>query len=593
MASKVGFKYPNTLLALIFMLIMSFTVSQPIDILPGCVLTIPTISGIQNCEMASWGGFLPDNCCGGDFNAYLEALGQQASLTGQIYLNSTELRNCLDTLKVIGSGAVLSCGLERLTRGGGGCSDFSVDDVVDKLVDESKSLGEHCNLLGSEGNRERSCGTCSRSWEEIGKLLSNNKEFGKPEIDICRFTVLVSLISKRIKDTNWTGEILTCLGEQSIPTQYKEPNTVVKMKGIRTGLWIVIGSLVATAIIAAVITTWIVLRRRSKPSLSPKKEVTRELLPQDPGCQKISIKDIYTATDNLSALNFIGQGIAGKVYKGVLQNGRKVAVKHIVNDLHMETFVREVTSLSHVKHPNLVILLGYCEKEDECFLVYELCPNGNLSEWLFGQEKILSWIQRLEIAIDSARGLWFLHTFPEGCIVHRDIKPTNILLGTTFEAKLSDFGLSKVMDLGQSYVSSEVRGTFGYVDPEYQQNHHVNSSGDVYSFGIVLLQLLSGRRVINLNLTKPMPLDKMAKFLTRGGNIAEFADPKLIGEYSAKAFDLMLELALSCTSHKQQRPPMEQVVRRLENALDISTRDKVTSPPLTPMRVSSVLNTIF
>lgn len=144
--------------------------------------------------------------------------------------------------------------------------------------------------------------------------------------------------------------------------------------------------------------------------------------------------------------------LPGKVYKGILSNGQQVAVKHIINDEHMETFIREVTSVSHVRHPNLVALLGCCENEDECFLVYELCHNGNLSDWLFGtspnsinktffplsvsihimanhsnwwttgKAKVLSWMQRIEIAIGCARGLWFLHTYPEGCIVHRDIK---------------------------------------------------------------------------------------------------------------------------------------------------------------------------
>lgn len=156
------------------------------------------------------------------------------------------------------------------------------------------------------------------------------------------------------------------------------------------------------------------------------------------------------------------------------------------------------------------------------------------------------------------------------------------------------------------------------MDPEYQSNHHVNSSGDVYSFGIVLLQILSGKKVINLNLKKPMSLDKMvkkitacicfpilnsldlwtailffyisavqAKILTKDGSITEFVDPKLDGEYSAEAFDLILKLALSCTSLKQQRPSMEQVVLRLEKALDISTMAKACTPQLTPNRLSS------
>ncbi|RWR83317.1 nodulation receptor kinase [Cinnamomum micranthum f. kanehirae] len=499
---------------------------------PVCSLSFQTLSSnISNCDGGNWGGFLSKSCCGASFDEYLHALAQRAYQTGQLFLNANEQSLCLDVMKNFDED-VLDCGIDRLTNGGGGCSDFTVSDVIGKLGDRFKSLEDDCKLLGFEGDKNSACAPCSSRWNEIGGSFHNGEESDKIEDDVCRFAVLVSLMSSRIDDVNWILAMFKCLGEQSVNQELQESRT------------------------------------KKKATLIPD---VKELLPGGRGCQKIPIKEIYAATNNLSALNFIGQGVAGKVYKGILSNGRHVAVKHIIKDEYVESFMREVTSLSHVRHSNLVALLGHCEEEDECFLVYELCSNGNLSEWLFGKDRVLSWIQRLEIAIDSARGLWFLHTYPGGCIVHRDIKPTNILLGDNFEAKLSDFGLSKVMDLGQSYVSSEVRGTFGYVDPEYQRNHHVNPSGDVYSLGIVLLQILSGKRVINLNVKEPMSLDKMAKILTRGGNIYEFVDPKLNEGYSMEAFNLTLKLALACTAHKQERPSMEQVVSRLEEALDIST----------------------
>ncbi|PKA63100.1 Nodulation receptor kinase [Apostasia shenzhenica] len=334
----------------------------------------------------------------------------------------------------------------------------------------------------------------------------------------------------------------------------------------------------AIVIIIIVVASWHFLKRRFKEKTVkayPQKEsfsVSEELILEEQGCRKIPIEEIYAATSNLHVHNFIGQGMSGKVYKGILQNGWHVAIKHMIKDGQSETFLREVASLSHVRHPNLVILRGYCEDQLQCFLVYEMCMNGCLSEWLFGKQKMLSWVQRLKIAVGSARGLLFLHTHEGGCIVHRDIKPTNILLDANFEAKLSDFGLSKLIDLGVSHVSSEVRGTFGYVDPEYRRNHHVNAAGDVYSFGMVLLQILSGKRVISLDVTMPASLDKMAKNLTNEGNIAAFADPKLNGDFSFEAFDLVLKLAISCTAHKWQRPSMEQVVKKLEEALRVSAR---------------------
>ncbi|KAM4124934.1 hypothetical protein ACB094_01G270100 [Castanea mollissima] len=454
----------------IFILIttLKIAVSQPPE--PGCSLDLKKFLALNysDPEGRDWVGFLNRNSCRLAFDAYLYALGMQANQTGQIYMNSSEQINCLDSMKSV-QGDIFGCGIEKLTRGAGGCSDFSVED---------------------------SCSSCGRTWESIsGSDSTSTYADSKNETDICRFAVLVSLTVSGLEDDNHVLALYRCLGAQKITGKY----------------------------------------------------VSTKL-----ACPKVPIKEVYSATDNLSELNFIGEGTAGKVYKGILSNNQHVAIKHIIDDGNIQAFVREVTSLSH-----------------ECFLVYEFCPNGNLSEWLFGIDKVLTWIQRLEVAIDSARGLWFLHTYPEGCIVHRDIK-------------LSDFGLSKVIDMGESYVSSEVRGTFGYVDPEYRSNQRVNSSADVYSFVIVLLQIVSGKKVINLNLKKPMPLSKMAWVHSGSGIIAEFSDPKLDGEYSTEAFDLTLQLALSCTSLKKERPSMEQVVERLKEALKISTRAKAGAPQTKP-----------
>ncbi|KAF8011453.1 hypothetical protein BT93_J1923 [Corymbia citriodora subsp. variegata] len=449
-----------------------------------------------------------------------------------------------------------------------------------------KRLSESCYFVNSDGEQEQTCASCAKTWEEMRSMqpVATKSESVANDTDICRFAILVSLTSTRIEDSSYAQGIYRCLGEQTGGSENE-----IKPKGkpkLGIGIWVLIGVL-GGAVMALLISIIIWLKRLCKPNSEPKRAAFKDVLLIGPCCPKVPIKEVYTATNNLHESNFIGQGIAGRVYKGIMPNNQHVAIKHIISDVNVETVVREVTSLSHVQHLNLVSLMGCCVNEDECFLVYELCPNGNLSEWLFGKDRVLSWIQRLEIAIDGARGLLFLHTYPEGCIVHRDIKPTNILLGPNFEAKLSDFGLSKVIDLGEAYVSSEVRGTFGYLDPEYQNNRQVNSSGDVYSFGIVLLQILSGKKVINLNQEKPMPLDKMAKALIRGGSITDFADPKLEGKYSAEAFNITLQLALSCTGLKQQRPSMEQVAEKLVEALEISTKAKASSPEPTLEWLSS------
>ncbi|KAK4603721.1 hypothetical protein RGQ29_012296 [Quercus rubra] len=495
----------------------------------------------RNPEGGDWGGFLNRNICGLAFDAYLYALGMQANQTGQIYINSSEQINCLDSMKSV-QGDIFGCGIEKLTRGAGGCSDFSVED---------------------------SCSSCGRTWENIsGSDSTSTYADSKNEADICRFAVLVSLTANGLEDENHVLALYRCLGAQQITDKFSKYAVIF----ILLSVWILVGfgSIVGIMVTVAIASN-ILTKRSPKATPVPKKDAFKDMFPQKLACPKVPIKEVYSASDNLSELNFIGEGTAGKVYKGILSNNQHVAIKHIIDDGNIQSFVREVTSLSHVRHPNLVALMGCCVMEDECFLVYEFCPSGNLSERLFGKDEVLTRIQRLEVAIDCARGLWFLHTYPEGCIVHRDIKRTNILLGANFEAKLSDFGF---------YVSSEVRGTFGYVDPEYQSNHRVNSSTDVYSFGIVLLQIVSGKKVINLNLKKPMPLSKMARVHSRSGRFAEFSDPKLDGEYSTEAFDLTLQLALSCTSLKKERPSMEQVVERLKEALEISTRAKAGAPQI-------------
>ncbi|KDP45376.1 hypothetical protein JCGZ_09625 [Jatropha curcas] len=527
------------------MISISFTVSQPP--VAGCSLDLPSSLPDYNnssCTEGDWGGFLSKNCCGSAFHSYLHAVGRRANRTGLIYLNSTEQSSCLAEMEK-SEADVFSCGIDKLTSGLGGCSDFSVANVSHRLGKELKSLSENCKFDGSDKESGELCSSCINSWQYI-------KEKHPSGNDICRFAILISLTSTRIDDEIYIHRVFKCLEndkKQFISNDTAEPEGKMKPK---------------ISTVAAF----------------------RNMRLKESRCSKFPLKEICSATENLSEKNLIGEGTAGKVYKGILSNNQHVAIKHIINEANAETVVRELTSLSHVRHRNLVALLGYCVRDDECFLIYELCPYGNLSEWIYGKDKVLSWIQRLEIAIDSAQGLWFLHTYAEGCIVHRDVKPTNILLGPNFEAKLSDFGLSKVINQGETHVSSEVRGTFGYVDPEYRNNHHVNSSGDVYSFGIVLLQILSGKRVINMNLKNPMPLDKMAKSITRGGSIIEFADPKLNGEYSAEAFVLVFQLALSCTALKQQRPTMEQVVVKLQQALDVSTRAKASTPETSPDRLS-------
>ncbi|KAK7361895.1 hypothetical protein VNO77_03986 [Canavalia gladiata] len=553
------FQGKSSLLIHLLFNILHLASSQTSDY--NCALDIQF--SFSNCELDNLGGIIT-GCCGLYFGDYLYALGKKANQTGKIFLNSSEQKNCLASMEAFGKN--FTChGIEKLTSGVGGCSDYTVKDVVNKLGDNLRRMDEDCMPLSLKGRTNETCTTCWKAWEDISAKSDSTRGSESSNLNayLCRFSVLVSLISTKVYDRESMQEVNKCLGGHILSADEQEVKDRRGNANTKPGLWILAFGLTGLTVLVLAALGLFIRRIRSAPTKQDESE--------DSSLLKITLKDVNISTNNLSASNFIGQGIAGKVYKGTLSNGHCVAVKHITNDSYMETFVREVRSLSHVRHANLVALLGYCENEAECFLVYELCHNGNLSEWLFGNGKVLSWIQRLEIAVDSARGLEFLHTYPGGCIVHRDIKPSNILIDANFRAKLSDFGLSRVMDLGQSYVSSEVRGTFGYIDPEYRTNHHVNASGDVYSFGIVLLQILSGQRVLNIDFQRPRSLSKMARDIARGSDVSEFVDPKLKGEVSVEAFDMVLKLALSCIGLKRQRPSIDQVLYNLAKALDISS----------------------
>ncbi|KAK6160187.1 hypothetical protein DH2020_003568 [Rehmannia glutinosa] len=304
-----------------------------------CVLDLIIPSSWNDSKRVgkNWGGFLKNPSCGLTFERYLYALATNANKTGEIFLNTTEQKICLSTLNTTEKDD-FGCGIERLTSGTGGCSDYSVENVVtDQLRSAFQNLDEDCRNLGSNFESDEECNSCLERWKQMSAGSANTSNgLNGEEIDVCRFSVLISLTSRRINETGWIESIYTCLGN-----------------GISLGLEVLVGA--------------------CGNSFSEKSSSV-----------KISLREVKLATNNLSELNYIGQGVAGKVYKGILSNGQHIAVKHIINDGYMETFVREVTSLSHVKHPNLVELLGHCDGEDESFLVYELCHNGNLSEWLFG-----------------------------------------------------------------------------------------------------------------------------------------------------------------------------------------------------------------
>ncbi|KZV30122.1 cysteine-rich receptor-like protein kinase 3-like [Dorcoceras hygrometricum] len=300
-----------------------------------------------------------------------------------------------------------------------------------------------------------------------------------------------------------------------------------------------------------------------------------------------SYKDLKSATDNFSRETKLGEGSYGEVFKATLKNGNMVAVKklNISNKSAEREFESEVRLISNVHHRNLVRLLGCCKKGSELLLVYEYMANGSLDKFLYGDKRgTLSWRQRLDIINGMARGLAYLHEQYHACVIHRDIKPSNILLDDEFQAKISDFGLARLFPENQSHISTKFAGTLGYTAPEYAVHGHLSEKVDTYSFGVVILEIISGRRISDVDFESDTQylLDEAWK-LYEAGMPEKLADDTLdSNDYKPEDFKKILEIALICLqSPSSSRPTMTEVHVMLLN-------DHSWSGTRTPNRSSSL-----
>ncbi|KAG4925920.1 hypothetical protein JHK87_051460 [Glycine soja] len=295
-------------------------------------------------------------------------------------------------------------------------------------------------------------------------------------------------------------------------------------------------------------------------------------------CRHFSIEEMRAATNNFDKVFVVGMGGFGNVYKGHIDNGSTtVAIKRLKQGSRqgIREFKNEIEMLSQLRHRNIVSLIGYCYESNEMILVYEFMDCGNLRDHLYDTDNpTLSWKHRLQTCIGVAQGLDYLHTGVKQVIIHRDVKSANILLDEKWEAKVSDFGLARIggpmgISMMTTSVNTEVKGSIGYLDPEYYKRNILTEKSDVYSFGVMLLEVLSGRHpLLHWEEKQRMSLVKWAKHCSEKGTLSEIVDSELKGQIKPQCLHKFSEVALSCLLEDgTQRPSMKDIVGVLEFVL--------------------------
>ncbi|XP_052177926.1 probable LRR receptor-like serine/threonine-protein kinase At1g56140 isoform X2 [Diospyros lotus] len=357
------------------------------------------------------------------------------------------------------------------------------------------------------------------------------------------------------------------------PTVSNKPPTSNKTN---TGLIVGVAVPVGVIIFLSVFVLFCFIRRRKRPHMND----DEEFLGMDARPYTFSYAELRAATEDFHTENKLGEGGFGPVYKGTLNDGRVVAVKQLSVASHQgkSQFVAEIATISAVQHRNLVKLYGCCIEGDKRLLVYEYLENKSLDQALFGQRSLsLDWPTRFDVCLGVARGLAYLHEESRLRIVHRDVKASNILLDSDLNPKISDFGLAKLYDDKKTHISTRVAGTIGYLAPEYAMRGHLTEKADVFGFGVVALEIVSGRPNSDSSLdAEKIYLLEWAWHLHENNREVELADANL-SEFGEEEVKRVIGVALLCTQTSPSlRPSMSRAVAMLAGDIEVGV---VTSRP--------------
>lgn len=338
----------------------------------------------------------------------------------------------------------------------------------------------------------------------------------------------------------------------------------------RRRLIVVLGSIIATVTVIGIAILWVKLRPAgSNDDMDGSQDIIRSILSSN---INFKYEDLRRATDDFSQMNKLGQGGYGSVYKGVLQDGREIAVKRLfINTTQwVDQFFNEVSLINRVQHRNLVKILGCSVEGPESLLVYEYLSNTSLDHFLFDSFKknALDWERRFNIITGTAEGLAYLHTSCEVRIIHRDIKASNILLDESFKPKISDFGLARYFAGDQSHLSTGLAGTFGYMAPEYIVHGQLTEKADIYSYGVLVLEIVTGRKN-HSSIAESAEGHSLVSLVWQNFNsksLIKMLDPYLQDRCSEEQAMKVFHVGLLCAQASPSlRPPMWKVVEMLNN----------------------------
>ncbi|EXC21748.1 putative LRR receptor-like serine/threonine-protein kinase [Morus notabilis] len=504
-----------------------------------------------------WGSLRTTLCCQNALTTLSRALARRAHDTqnSAIFLEQGLWEKCSGPFLRQPSVSADTCGFGRLLHGTSPCTSLTLQDVKQRIT--YKDAIKACSGFGNFNDACSNCTTAIMNLRDELMMMSGSHKM-KGEKAMCAVAAVVSVASESVDDSFVNGDFFQCLTRlrELDPDYIKIKNSLGRA---------VLAILIAVMVVMLII---VLIKYVTKKKIDPKrgKNKSKEYKNTWSGLYRFSKEEIENAI--YFGNEILGRGSAGHVYKGILPSGQEVAIKYLNQNGEAESFRREVEGLSRIRHPNLVYLFGFCMEDDCYYLVYEYCAGGNLAQQLLKKDTALNWEKRVRILRDCAYALKYLHHFMEGCIVHRDIKLTNILLTENLEPKLSDFGLAKIMNIEESKVFTDVRGTIGYMDPEYVSNAKLTSASDIYSFGIVALQILSGQKVIELNLNARDHLTRKAKDVSLGNrSIHDFEDPRLKGKFNKADFKSILEIAVLCVAKSSEdRPNIDMVFFEMDKA---------------------------